>query len=261
MSNKVGKTTENRVNSARSVISSVNAHKERVARALDGTMGMDTARWTAWIEAQSQELSAKTDALYDAAVALAHERSDDAAHRAERDAQASNLSAALSKARYLLSAVDEALPRRFGLDGRMPRAQMELESLARNVTENLRRTDAIHEVFGIVFTTAQIADAVDASYTAFKQGAATVADEERKAEGLLTLRDRALAEWTRVYQLTASTIENIYRTAGEDALADRVRPTTARSSGIVGPDETQPRADIIDEPGVPAEPAPAPADA
>jgi hypothetical protein len=48
-------------------------------------------------------------------------------------------------------------------------------------------------------------------------------EEERENEGALTDRDRALEDWRTVYQGVATTLSGLYRLAGREDLAERMR--------------------------------------
>ncbi|RAL25141.1 hypothetical protein DL240_02715 [Lujinxingia litoralis] len=237
--NKVGKTTENRVKNARSIISSVDTHLKRIIVALVATTGYKAEDWTWWITLQRDTLEEKTDALYEASIALAHERAGDSELRTQRDTAGTRLGAILATSRASLALVNPELPKRYGLDGRTPRSGIELESLADSVSRSLEAADATYTVMGNEIHTANMAREIKELYLAYKDVSAAVARDQRQAEALLTLRDRALDEWAIAYKIAASTLENIFRMAGEPELAERIRPTVARSSGRETPDELE----------------------
>lgn len=204
---------------------------------LAGRMALNAAEWEKFLDGQAAELSVVTEKLWSAEHDLATERSDDPSHRAERDQYQAELVEVLVSVRSILESTKPELLQRFSLDGKMPRGANELESFARHIMQNLRKANLTYEVLGIRFSTVELAARIDAPHRALEAKLLELKDEDRKAQDLLVLRDRALDEWTRVYQVVAGMMENIYRMAGEDTLMRQVRPTIRRSNGLVGPED------------------------
>lgn len=237
MSNKVGKTVANRVDWGRWIVSSIHVHKKRLVLLLAGVLGLSEDEWGRFMEGQASALDTVTEGLWVAEMELARERSDDPAHRAERDKLMGELVDVLVSVRSLLDSAQPGLARRFGLDGVMSRVAREVEVYARNVLENLQKANQTYGVIGFTFSTTTLAAQINGPYRALQEKLVMLKNEDRKAEDLLILRDRKLDEWARIYQVIAGLMENIYRMAGEDELARRVRPTIARASGAVGPED------------------------
>lgn len=243
MSNKVGKATINRVEWGRWIASSVDVHQDRLTKKLDGKMGLDRSGWDAFLSGQSRELLAVTEELWDVSLELARERSDDPEHREERNKSVVDLLEKLGSTRSFLESVKPGLSQRFGLDGELPRAPSALEAFSCNVIENLRGANQVYNMFGVDFSTASMVEELEPCYQALRTKLLLLNSEKRKAEGLLILRDRALDDWERTYQVVAGMMEHIYRLVGEDELAKRVRSTIWRMNGKVGPDD----ADVEDK--------------
>ena len=239
MSNKVGKTIVNRVDWGRWIVSSVRVHNKRLVALLAGRMALSEPEWGKFMAGQASELDAVTEGLWVAELELARERSDDPTHRMERDERMVELVDVLVRVRSLLESTQPGLVRRYGLDGVMSRVAREVEAVARNVLENLREANQTYNVLGVSFSTADLAVQIEGPYQALQEKLVMLKGEDRKAEDLLILRDRKLDEWTRVYQVVAGLMENIYRMTGEDELARRVRPTIARAAGTVGPEDEE----------------------
>ncbi len=237
MSNKVGKTIVNRVDWGRWIVSSVRVHNKRLVVLLAGRMALSEPEWGKFMAGQASELDAVTEALWVTELELARERSDDPTHRAERDQRMGELVEVLVRVRSLLDSTQPGLVQRFGLDGEMPRTPNGIEAFSRNVLENLREANQTYQSLGFTFSTIDLADQLEPPYQALQEKLVMLKGEDRKAEDLLILRDRQLDAWTRVYQVVAGLMENIYRMCQEDELARRVRPTIARSSGAVGPED------------------------
>ncbi len=248
MSNKVGRTIENRVDWGRWLVASVETHGEHVAAKLDGRSGLDEGQWKSWLEGQRDELAAATEALYEAELALARERADDPEHREERDRLADVLYGAVVRSRSLMESVREGQARRFGLDGSTPRTPKSLEVFSRNAVEALREAGESFGSLGMTVDTTALADELQAPYEALRDKLVELQGEEREAEGLLIERNEVLDEWESVYQAVARMLQGAYRLAGEAELADRVRPTVTRSSGAEGPEDADVDAEDVPEP-------------
>lgn len=241
MSNKVGKTVENRVTWGRWVASSIRTHGENVATKLDGQMGFDVEDWRRFIAGQGDALDERTDALWQKEAELARERADDDSHRTARDEAAAQTLTALARVRSLLDAGAPGLARRFGVDGELPRHPKAVESFGQNVVEMLHQADMHIDAFGSPISTRELAANLQAPIEGLRKELTTLNEEERKAERLLTERDALIEEWSRIYQAVAAIMEQLYLLAGDDELARRVRPTVSRTLGIDTPgDEGEP---------------------
>ncbi|RAL25500.1 hypothetical protein DL240_04630 [Lujinxingia litoralis] len=260
MSNKVGKTIENRVNWGRWVASSIRIHGENVAAKLDGQMGFDAPDWRRFIDGQGESLSELTEKLWQKEAHLARERADDVDHRTARDEAAAQTLEMLSRTRSLLEAGDPAQVQRFGLDGTLPRHPKAVESFGQNVADMLREANLTIEAMGLVISTPELATALQSPIDGLSAALVNLNEEERKAERLLTERDALIDAWSRIYQAVAGIMEQLFRLAGDDELARRVRPTTNRSLGIDSPAEdgelTEPTSPAAPEPGESPEPQP-----
>ncbi|TXD37464.1 hypothetical protein FRC98_07155 [Lujinxingia vulgaris] len=238
--NKVGKTTENRVKCARYVISAVDSNLKTILAALVALTGYREEDWRWWILLQRDTLEEKTARLYEAAIELARERSGDKELRSQRDDCGAELAGTLATSRASLALVDSELPKRFGLDGRTPRSGVELEAFADNVARSLADADETFTVIGNEIHTRNLAREIAALHKRYKELSACVVHEQRKAEALLTRRNRALDDWAMTYKIAASTLENVFRMADAHELAERVRPTVSRSSGQEVPEDNAP---------------------
>ncbi|TXD39171.1 hypothetical protein FRC98_01860 [Lujinxingia vulgaris] len=248
MSNKVGKTVENRVNWGRWVVSSIQVHGENVAAKLKGQMGFDAPDWRRFIDGQGKDLGDLTERLWQKEAELARERADDSEHRTARDEAAARTLETLSRVRSLLDVGGAGLVRRFGLDGSLPREPKALESFGQNVADMLREADVNVDAFGTGISTRELADTLQAPIDRLRTSLKSLNEEEREAERLLSERDALIDAWSRIYQAVAGIMEQLYRLAGDDELARRVRPTANRTLGAVSPVEDG-------EPDTPASPA------
>ncbi|RAL25150.1 hypothetical protein DL240_02770 [Lujinxingia litoralis] len=200
-------------------------------------MGIDEAGWRVALAGYRDELSVRTEALWQKEAELARERANDAELRDAREAAAVDAREVLGRTRSLLDASNTVYSHRFGLDGPLPRGPKALESFGQNAVDMLLAADMEIEAMGARFSTVELARNIEAPIGALRQTLQVLREEERKAEELLTERNRLIDVWTLTYQTVAGILENLYRFAGEEELARRVRPTITRSSGGEAPED------------------------
>ncbi|HVK66887.1 MAG TPA: hypothetical protein VM694_20520 [Polyangium sp.] len=184
-------------------------------------------------------LDRRTAELRETELALAGERADDGPVRATRDQKATALTALLSQLRR---AVDDHLGAAalatYGLATESPRVPAKLLQYGTNVARLLGEFPT--SVVSSLGTTFDTKLALDVLKTHCKELEAAVADDHREArelEAALAARNRAGAAWSHTYQGTASSLEGLYRLAGYQDLAEKVRPTHRKLRGEEeGPD-------------------------
>lgn len=243
MSNKIGKTIATRIEWGHWIGASVDTNGDRICGVLDGTSGLTKAQWLAWMTGQRDQLLDVTDTLKEAELSLANERADDAIHRRERDERAHELYKATMRTRSAFDSVSDDLAGRFGLDGSVPQLPKHLATYVGNALEALRNCN---ETFGgnlVTVDPAQIARTLEPLHQKLVDKLDDLTDEEREAEALLVEREKVLKEWQRTYSSVASMLQGAYQLAGEDELADRVRPTVQRARGAEPLDEDRPATD------------------
>ncbi|QDG53494.1 hypothetical protein FIV42_22930 [Persicimonas caeni] len=245
MSNNVGKTIENRVKWGRWVVASLDVHGEPVSRKLDGRSAMSAAEWNQWFLGHRGEMHQTTEDLLGVALSLARERADDDEQRTQRDEATDMLRDDVGRTRSLLDSAGPSHATRFGLSGATPRSGTSLEAYARNAAEALREADETLDVMGVQVSTSTLADNLTPSVDRLSARLVGLAEEDRQAEALLVERDEMLERWERTYRAIAQMLEGAYRLAGEDELADRVRPTINRTSGAEAPDN-DPQVDPVE---------------
>lgn len=262
MSNKIGKTIENRIGWGRWVAASVDTHLDRIAGELSGRGGMNKTEWKQFLTGQRDEMKSANEALFEAESDLAQERADDGDHREARDLAAVTMYEAIVKARSLMEAVGAGRSVRYGMDGTVPQVPSSLLSFARNAVDSLRGAGESMGTLGLDVDTAKLADKLQPALDGLADAVDTMAAEDREAEAALVERNKVLEDWERTYRAVARILEGTYRLAGEDELADRIRPTMRRASGVDDPedslDDVEPvveDGDSSDEPAAPVEPA------
>jgi hypothetical protein len=239
MSNKIGKTIENRIGWGRWVAASVDTHLDGIAGQLSGRGDMNKTEWKHFLEGQRDEMKAANEALFEAESDLAQERADDPDYREARDLAAATMYEAIVKARSLMEAVGAGQSVRFGMDGTVPQVPSSLLSFARNAVDSLRGSGESLGTLGLDVDTTALADKLQPTLDGLTDAVDDMAREEREAEAALVARNKVLEDWERTYRAVARILEGAYRMADEDELADRIRPTMRRASGVDDPEDSE----------------------
>ncbi len=226
---------ENRVRNGEAVVASGRTHRDIIAPAAADRLDVLSAKEIAKIiDALCSSLELVTGALGAAEDRCVAEQADDIEPRQKRDRAVVKLLTLQIRVRSRIENAlgDEGLAR-YGLDGPSPRTPNALASRLEN-TVNLLRSDPteLDDGLGEVLPTAKLADTLEAALAPLTEALGTLVVEERENEAALTDRDRAIIEWTLVYQSVATILSGLYRLAGRDDLAERIRPTERRASGL-----------------------------
>jgi hypothetical protein len=185
----------------------------------------------------------------------ASEQADDPPARKKRDDANADLAAALDRGQSAISPAVSAARRRASSDWRAncPPRPMHLRNKRRMRSSSCALSPATHTSKLGEFTTAGAADHLEEAQVALSNALAGVTAESKQLQDALGSRDTAAAEWTNVYQSCATLLEGYLRLGGRTDLADSVRPTVRRASGL----ELTPPAPTDSGPTEPATP-PAP---
>jgi pimeloyl-ACP methyl ester carboxylesterase len=185
------------------------------------------------IFALANGLEHSTKAMRDAEQAVAAEKADDAPIRTKRDEAAGKLADLLIRLR---STIEDHLGadgiKTYGLAGDTSRVPRKVFEQAQNVAQLLEKAPVkLVSAFGASFDSA-IAAASLTTHAIALDG--LIADDDREARELehaFAMRDRAVSDWSDMYQGTASALEGLYRRAGWKELAEKVRPTVRKMRG------------------------------
>ena len=225
------KATIRRQKSAQDVIASGKTHKVMIASEMAKAFGEDIIPAVELIiDRTSADLSAKTEAMVAADDAHLAELRDDPSQRTERDNLTDELHDRTVTVRGQLDALfGPEYVTRTGFEGDTPDDAVALLRLVKTVLTNLVEIKPPESrVPGYTFDAtvwqkqlSEPLDRLDALVT-------KVAEEERQAEATLTAKHASISEFDRAFSCTASLISTLLEIAGEDELADRVRPSTRR---------------------------------
>ena len=246
----------NRNASADHVISSVDTHGGQVARALHaGAAGLPPeeqlgeevlASFLGWL---GGNLRHRNQALAAAEMAYVEEQADDPPARASRDQHVEALLTCAGRVRARIESVlgEQGLAT-YGMSGPTPRIPAALVEHATVASQLLRsRSQRVDDGIGSIVDTARLADVLEDKLVLVRQSMDVVTQERRELDAAMLERNQVLATWVEAYQGVAGALTALYRLAGYQELAQRVRPTARRSAG----EELPP----------PVAAAPAPADA
>lgn len=163
----------------------------------------------------------------------ASEQADDPPARKKRDDANADLAQRWTEVKgHLARRFGETTPREFGLEGELPSTPDALAKQTANAIKLLRAKPRTHTSKLGEFTTAGAADHLEEAQLALSNALAGVTAESKQLQDALGIRDTTTAEWTNVYQSCATLLEGYLRLGGRTDLADRVRPTVRRASGL-----------------------------
>jgi hypothetical protein len=134
------------------------------------------------------------------------------------------------------------------------------EGLAKYVAEMhgllVQNPYTVTDVLGKDITTTELATILNAPLQVYRTTLDDVVREAREAERARMLRDQSASRFRRVLHNVAAIVAGYLRLAGLDELADRIRPTRARTSGAVAPELPDTDSPVVALPEPPAtEPA------
>lgn len=163
----------------------------------------------------------------------AQEQADDPPLRKKRDDAAAELSQRWSDVKsQVIRRFGSSSPREYGLEGDTPTTPDALSRQTANAVKLLRAKPRSHASKLGEFTTAGAADHLEEAENVLSSTLSAVTTETKELQDALGRRDAAMAEWSNVYQACATLLEGYLRLGGRTDLADRVRPTVRRASGL-----------------------------
>lgn len=218
--------------------------REEAAKRLSGGGSLDEARTrvTASIADVGRLMAATNTRLEAAENAYTSEQADDPPVRKRRDDKVTELAQRWSEVKAQVARrFGEAVPREYGLDGELPATPDALSLQAANAVKLLRAKPRSHSSGLGEFTATAAANYLEEAQTTLAAALTAVKTEAKELQDALGRRDAATAEWSDIYQASATLLEGYLRLGRRLDLADRVRPTARRASGLeVPPAPTEP---------------------
>jgi hypothetical protein len=247
----MNRTTLYQLKYARAVVAIGRIQVDRMVAAMVREYGaeiVEPARLRAQILADCGLLDLVLAAFEASSTALAQDLTDDILAREQRDIGFQAVSRILVSTRGRVRA--------YRLHERSPSSH---EPMVRYASEVLALMDGnprtAVDAFGNELDTGALVAALRPALEDYRGKLATVVREQRETQQARAARDVAEQRFRRVLVNVASIVEAYLRLAGDDALADRVRPTRARAAGEVEidlPAPEQPPEAPKDEPSLPS---------
>ena len=234
----------NCISTARTVTSAIDKQGPRVAAAI-GQIGaeLDEQRCLGLIAVLSTLLKRKTNELKGSELACANETTDDDAPRLARDTAVDRgIAIAISSRAALVAGLGDAAAGKYGLAGATPRDSAQLLAVLNTSAGLLERNPPKgRDAFDRETDTEVVCKVIAGVAAELSTAIGSVADEARELQMTLVDRDRELIEWQVAYVCAGGVIEGLFRLAGEERLADYLRPTARKTSGDdVGPVDAPP---------------------
>jgi hypothetical protein len=235
----VSRAVSDRVAITRTLTSAIEVHGAEVATALEEALFPDGAPATcdvrvfiSALRAHAQRASDKVSAK-DQAHAI--ELADDAEPRQAREVAKTALRESIIGIRGTLEGVYGAsILKAYGLTGETPTENDELLHMASTVEDLLRQRPLTEKALrvGITVDLKALADDVQGRISDLRAALGDVRREEREAQLTREARNAALIAWNTSYHGVAGVVTGLFELAGKSALAERVRPTARRRSGL-----------------------------
>jgi len=236
----VSKVVANKQAVSRSVSAAISNHGNAVAEAVTDVVstaapqsaGLPVPEIFSTLEAV---LAQYTTNLVDSDLALAGERADDEVNRAARDEAVSQVRATLIEFKDLINATYPGnVAGQFGLEGETPTLPDLVLTYATNAINLLksRSFDSEPKRGRPALDSALLAQVIEEDTQKLKDALSTVSNEEREFQEKLVARNRAEDEWARAYSSISAITAGLFKLAGNDELAERLRPTERKSSGV-----------------------------
>ena len=163
----------------------------------------------------------------------AGEQADDPPVRKARDDAYSDLAQRWSEAKaQLVRSFGADAPREYGLEGELPGTPDALAKQSKNAIKLLREKPRAHATKLGEFKTTAAADYLEEAQSVLTAALQDITREAKELQDALGVRDTVAAEWREVYQACATLLEGYLRLGGRLDLAERVRPTVRRASGL-----------------------------
>ena len=235
---ELSKVVADRLSVGEAVSSAIEVQGARVIERLGGSglaaipRELSFAALLAWLLAV---LGTASEALRARDRALAAEAADDAAPRAARDAATLALRERMLRTTGIVSGVfGVPFSAGLGLERALAPRPDQLALQAADVSSRLRAARAPEpDGEGVRVDLAVLADRLDAARAPLDEALAAVKREEREYQTALVERDRADEAWGRTYIGVAEIFTGLCVLAGEQELADRVRPTARKRAGTI----------------------------
>lgn len=178
-------------------------------------------------------LNGTANALREADIALALERSDDPKFRDIRDSLISSLIQTISKARAVLN---ESALLAYGISGKTPDTPDALISYGRKIVTLIKeKPEAVNDKptdgdSFVTVNTESMIQTIKKGIDAIELALNDVKREERNSQAAMEQRDKLQVDWKTGVTCAVSFMENFCQMADKNELGDRIRSSSKKSS-------------------------------
>jgi hypothetical protein len=166
------------------------------------------------------------------------ELADDGGYRKARDLAAGDLISSITSMRGMLEGVfGQAEIQVYGIKGTTPRDPNQLVAFALALASHLEKEPLPKPKFAATLDRLALAADLRAKVTPLQEALEHVAREVREAESTLVARDAAMDTFDRTFSRSAAALTALFRLAGQDELASRVRPSGRNPGRLAEPTE------------------------
>lgn len=240
------KQITDRYKSSQSVQAALRTNRDRILAGIRKDFGDAAADGSAkLIDGLLAKLQADSKAMVDADNAHAIELGGGLGVRTERDEQAAKVRHVLVDVRELVGTFYGPIgTETLGFHGDTPQDPAAIFRLAQIVLDRLANWTPPRSHFSRVsFDANDWLAHLRGPVAGLEKAIANVAKEERETDATLTARNQATATYDHTFSLAANLVSDLLITAGEKALASRLRPSTRRPGQTVeGAQEDAPAA-------------------
>jgi len=228
---EISKQVVDREKSAAKVVAAARSYKDKMGAGVGALLGAANGNAAKIIAASAADvLEQRARAMVAADEAHIAELGDDAQNRIARDEKAANLRAVFVDLRDLATTMfGPAYAAALGYEGATPEDPVMLKRLGERLVSKLDSTARPAPRFaGMTFDPAPWKAKIAAPLAALAQALDAAATESREADKTLAAKTRAIADYDDAFSKTAGLVSALLRIAGEEELADRVRPVKSR---------------------------------
>jgi hypothetical protein len=226
------KMVVDRQKSSESVQAALNTFKGAMVSGIGSVLGADVVPAAELLlDRAALRLKETTAAMVKADDDHQKELSDDDEVLVQRDEKASEVYASLAEFREVGAAVyGEGYMRKLGFDGATPQDPTALERLTGQVLAGVATVaPPAPRREGLSLDAAGWTKPLSATRQALAEAISAVAREKREADTTLVAKNAAVADYDKVFPITATLVSSMLSFAGQKELARRVRPSTRRA--------------------------------
>jgi hypothetical protein len=241
------KAVADRIAISRTIVESLKQHapeiSEGLERALFPTGIPQNLKLSDVVLALRALLVRTTETMTRADAAHQVELADDVAPRALLDQRSEMLKAFLVSLRAtLVSTYGTTVAAAYAIPPQIPDDPEHLLRIAVGVERLLRERGLVEtpRIKSLAIAPLAVAEDLAAFVGDLRRALVDVTREQREAIASETVRERALIEWFATYLATAETVCGLYALAGRPELAEGLRPTSRRLSGLPEDEDTAP---------------------